>query len=72
MCTFENEHSIQVCDVAIGQVRAELDRRFPGLVTYVHEDGQPTRVIADSTVPPAGFKSGAELAIERAQLSDRR
>lgn len=69
MCTFEDDRSVQVCDVAVGQVRAELDLSFPGLVTYEHQDGQPTRVVADRAIPAAASRLRAAEAIERAQLS---
>ncbi|MHB8510175.1 MAG: hypothetical protein ACYDGR_16290 [Candidatus Dormibacteria bacterium] len=70
MCTFEDDRTVQVCDIAIGSVRAELDGKFTGSLTYVHRDGEPTRVVAGAGVPAAEFRSSAERAIARAQLAD--
>jgi len=43
MCTFEDDRTGQAYDVAIGAVRAELDKKFDRSLTYIHQDGEPTR-----------------------------
>jgi len=67
MCNFEGDRTVEVCDVAIGRVRAELDHRFAGSVVYVERDGAPTRVVAGPEVPASEFRSEAERAIAAAQ-----
>jgi len=68
MCTFEDDRTVEVCDVAIGRVRAELDRRFAGSVAHVHREGAPTLVAAGPDVSASEFRSEAERAIAAAQL----
>ena len=70
MCTLEDDRTVQVCDIAIGSVRAELECKFAGSLTYVHRDGEPTRIVAGGGVSAAEFRSSAERAIARAQPAD--
>lgn len=67
MCNFEDDRTVEVCDVAIGRVRAHLDRRFAGSVVYIEREGAPTRVEAGPDLPSSEFKSEAERAIAAAQ-----
>ena len=70
MCTFEDDRTVQVCDVAITAVRTALDKRFAGSVSYIHADGEPTRVVAGAEVSSSDFRSHAEAAIAAAQVGD--
>jgi len=67
MCTFKDDRTVEVCDVAIGRVRAELDQRFAGSVVYVQREGAPTLVLAGADLPASEFRSEAERAIAAAQ-----
>ena len=40
MCTFENEHSVVVCDIAIQQVRAAASAAFGDGIRYAPIVGQ--------------------------------
>lgn len=69
VCNFEDDRTVEVCDVAIVRVRAELDQRFAGSVVYVQREGAPTRVVAGPEVSASEFRSEAERAIASAQLA---
>lgn len=58
MCTFHGERKVQVCDVAIGHVMAELAADFGGgTVRYTHMEGEGTLVEAvDESVDAACFQ----------------
>ena len=71
MCTFENDRTVEVCDVAIGAVRKALEEQFFGSVTFAHRDGAPTLVSAAPGIPAAHFRSTAERVIAAVQLTDR-
>ncbi|MGI8607970.1 MAG: hypothetical protein ACR2MY_01895 [Candidatus Dormibacteria bacterium] len=67
MCTFENDRTVDVCDVAFPAVRAALADSFGDVVKFVHTDGQPTRVTAPESVPATEFRAQAERAIASIQ-----
>lgn len=67
MCTFKDEQTVQVCDVAIGQVRERLQEVFGETVQYTTVNGQGTLVQAPSTVDAAQFQSVTREAIAQAQ-----
>lgn len=67
MCTFEDERSALVCDVAIDQVRRVADRAFGHTVCYTIVDGRGTRVQVTDNVEPALFEVHMRTAIAMAQ-----
>ncbi len=67
MCTFKDEQTVQVCDVAIGRVRERLQEVFGETVQYTTVNGQGTLVQAPSTVDAAQFQSVTREAIEEVQ-----
>lgn len=67
MCTFKDEQTVMVCDVAIGQVRERLQEAFGETVQYTTVNGQGTLVQIPSTVDTARFQSATREAIEEAQ-----
>jgi hypothetical protein len=71
MCTFKDEQTIQVCDVAIGYVRERLHETFGEVIHYTTVEGQGTLVQAPSTVDPARFQSATREAIAQAQNAER-
>ncbi len=70
MCTFEHERSVVVCDLAISQVRHELEATFGQRVRYAVVEGKGTRVQADATIAAQQFSALVRDAIEAAQEID--
>lgn len=67
MCTFENEHSVLVCDIAIHQVREAVSTAFGDAVQFTPAPGQGTRVEVAPTIDEKVFQEVARTAIEAAQ-----
>jgi hypothetical protein len=67
MCTFKDERTVQVCDVAIEQVRHELQASFGEKVHYTHVAGEGTIVQASEDVDATLFNTRAQAAIAAAQ-----
>jgi hypothetical protein len=67
MCTFENEHSIVVCDLAIGKVREAVNAAFGDDVLYLPITGQGTRVEAEAIIDEEAFQEVVRTAIATAQ-----
>jgi hypothetical protein len=67
MCTFENKHSIVVCDIAIQQVREAVSAAFVDGIRYTPIAGQGTRVEARLSIDEEAFQEVARSAIAAAQ-----
>jgi len=67
MCTFENEHSVLVCDIAIHQVREAVGTAFGDAVQFTPTPGQGTRVEAPPTIDEEAFQEVTRAAIAAAQ-----
>ncbi len=67
MCTFENEHSVLVCDIAIHQVREAVSTTFGDVVQFTPAPGQGTRVEAPPTIDEEAFQEVTRAAIAAAQ-----
>ncbi|HEY8767240.1 MAG TPA: hypothetical protein VIP09_08270 [Dehalococcoidia bacterium] len=67
MCTFKNERTVQVCDVAIEKVRRTLAGAFGNDVSFTHVEGAGTLVKAAAPVDPEGFSRLAREAIASAE-----
>lgn len=67
MCTFENEHSVLVCDLAIHQVREAVSTAFGDAVQFTPAPGQGTRVEILPTVDEGAFQEVTRSAIAAAQ-----
>ena len=67
MCTFENEQSVVVCDLAIHQVREAVSAAFGDAVQFTPITGQGTRVEVPPTVDEGAFQEVARAAIVAAQ-----
>jgi hypothetical protein len=70
MCTFENEHSVVVCDSAIHQVREAVSAAFGDAVQLTAAPGQGTRVEVPPTEDALAFQALARAAIAAAQQKD--
>ncbi|MEO7020254.1 MAG: hypothetical protein ABI234_08905 [Ktedonobacteraceae bacterium] len=70
MCTFENEHSVLVCDTAIRQVRHAVSTAFGDAVQFTSTLGDGTRVEVAPTVDEKTFQAIARAAIASAQPQD--
>ena len=70
MCTFENEHAVLVCDLAIAQVREAASRAFGDAVQVTAIPGQGTRVEIPTTEDAQTFQAVARAAIAAAQQQD--
>lgn len=71
MCTFENEHSVLVCDTAIRQVRQAVCTAFGDAVQFTSTSGDGTRVEVAPTVDEKKvFQAIARAAIASAQPKD--
>lgn len=66
MCTFQDEHNVMVCDVAIGHVKKMQEGLGDG-VRYTVVDGQGTLVEAEPNVDGRKFTELAREAISSAQ-----
>jgi hypothetical protein len=71
MCTFENEHSVLVCDLAIHQVRKAVSATFGDAVQFTPAPGQGTRVKTSPTIDKEAFQEVAHAAIAAAQEKQR-
>jgi hypothetical protein len=67
MCTFENEKTVVVCDLALHRVRAALSAAFGDALEFTPIEGQGTRVEARPSVDEAAFQAVARAAIAAAQ-----
>jgi len=67
MCTFENEHRVLVCDLAIGQVREAVNTAFGDAVQFTPAPGQGTRVEVLPTIDENTFQEVTRVAIAAAQ-----
>ena len=67
MCTFENDHCVLVCDVAIHQVREATRCAFGDAVRLTAVPGQGTRVEVTPTEDAVAFQEVARAAIAAAQ-----
>ena len=67
MCTYENERSILVCDIAIHQVREAVSTAFGDAVQFTLAPGQGTRVEAPPTIDEEAFQEVTCAAIATAQ-----
>jgi hypothetical protein len=67
MCTFENDHRILVCDLAIAQVREAVGAAFGDAVQFTPVPGEGTRVEVPSTIDEQTFQEVTRVAIAAAQ-----
>lgn len=67
MCTFENEHRVLVCDVAIHRVREAASLAFGDAVQFTPAPGQGTRVEVPPTADAQAFQEVTRAAIAAAQ-----
>jgi len=67
MCTFENEHCVLVCDVAIYRVREAVSAAFGDAVQFTPAPGQGTRVEVLPSIDEKVFQEVAREAIAAAQ-----
>jgi hypothetical protein len=72
MCTFKDQQTVLVCDVAIGQVRERLTAAFGEIIQYTPIEGQGTLVQASSGVTSEQFQSLTRAAIAQAQQTAAR
>jgi hypothetical protein len=56
MCTFENDHRVLVCDLAIQGVREAASRAFGDAVQFTPVPGQGTRVEVPPTEDSEAFR----------------
>lgn len=70
MCTFKNEKTVVVCDLAIHRVREALTAAFGDAIEITPVEGQGTRVEARSSVDQAAFQAVARAVIAAAQKND--
>ena len=70
MCTFENEQSVLVCDLAIHHVREAVSAAFGDAVQYTPVNGQGTRVQASPSVDEEAFQAVTRVAIAVAQANN--
>ena len=71
MCTFNDERSVQVCDVAIGTVREAVEESFGELVHRTALSTGGTLVQADPGVDAEAFGQRARAAIAAAQTASQ-
>ncbi len=67
MCMFKDQHTVLVCDVAIGQVRERLTAAFGAAVQYTPIEGQGTLVQAVADVAGEQFQALTRAAIDQVQ-----
>ena len=67
MCTFENDHLVLVCDLAIQRVREATQSAFGDAVQFTHIEGMGTRVEIPPTVDTEAFQEVTREAIAAAQ-----
>ena len=71
MCSFKDDRSVQVCDLAIGHVRADVQKTFGDIVQFTSLEGGGTLVRADRDVDPDVFGERTRAAIAAAQSAAR-
>lgn len=69
MCTFKDEQTVMVCDVAIGQVRERLQEAFGEAIQYTTVHGKGTLVQASSTTDATRFQAVTREAIAASQAA---
>ena len=67
MCTFENDHRVLVCDIAIRRVREATSRAFGDAVQLTPTEGAGTRVEVPPTIDAEAFQEVTREAIVAAQ-----
>jgi hypothetical protein len=67
MCTFRDERTIQVCDVAIGRVREAVKETFGDTVRFTALEGGATLLEADTDLDPKVFGECTRAAITAAR-----
>lgn len=67
MCTFHDERTVMICDVAIGRVKKDLGKSFGDRVRYTPVAGQGTLVEAEAAVDERAFTEITRAAIAAAQ-----
>jgi hypothetical protein len=72
VCTFEDERSVVVCDVAIERVRRDVDLVFGAEVRYTAVEGEGTRVAAAENIDAEAFATHMRKAIVAAQSPAQR
>lgn len=70
MCTFENEHRVLVCDVAIARVREAIGAAYGDAVQVTPLPGQGTRVEIPPNEDMQAFQALARAAISEAQQQE--
>jgi len=69
MCTFKDERTVQVCDLAISQVRQAVEEAFGDLVRCTALESGGTLVQVESGVDSEAFGERARAAIAAAQTA---
>jgi hypothetical protein len=69
MCTFQGEHAVLVCPVAIDQVCARLREVFGDLVQCSTREEQGTLIRVPSSIDPTRFQAVTREAIAAAQAA---
>jgi DnaJ-class molecular chaperone len=69
-CTFENEHRVLVCDLAIAQVRKAVGAAFGDAVRLTLVPGQGTRVEVPPTEDAQAFQVVASAGSAAAQQQE--
>lgn len=67
MCTFQDHHTVLVCAIAIGQVRARQAAAFGEAVQYTLVEGHGTLVQARADAASEPFHAITRAAIAEAQ-----
>lgn len=67
MCTFQDQHTVLVCDVAIGPVRQALTAAFGEAIQYTPVEGQGTLVQAPPSVEGESFLALTRAVIDQTQ-----
>ncbi len=67
MCTFENDHRVLICDLAIHQVREAVSAAFGDAVQFTPVPGEGTRVEVPPTIDEKTFQEVTRVAIAAAQ-----
>ena len=70
MCTFENDHRVLVCDVAIARVREAASRAYGDAVRLTPIPGQGTLVEVPPTENAEAFQALARAVIAEAQRQE--
>jgi hypothetical protein len=67
MCTFENDHRVLVCDLAIHRVREAASRAFGDAVQFTPVPGEGTLVEVPPIIDEKTFQEVTRVAIAAAQ-----